>query len=121
MPQDILDECEEFSEEVIYLTTFRFGKQKHLVFIDLKLWLKLSTLQLHWHLNKFYQSKPLDLEQLPRSVGHFFEEQIEAFLDREKDEDKLKLKRGFCDWFLKWELVDTGVSNLKNQVQTVIC
>ena len=44
MPQDILDECEEFSEEVIYLKTFRFGKQKHFVFIDLKLWLKLSTL-----------------------------------------------------------------------------
>ena len=78
-------------------------------------------MQLHWHLNKFYESKPLDTEQLPHSVGHFFEEQIEAFLDREKDEDKLKLKRGFCDWFLKWELVDTGVSNLKNQVQTVIC
>ena len=61
-------------------------------------------------------NKSLDNENLPHSVGHFFEEQIKAFLENEKDEDKLTLKRGFCDWFWKWELVDTGVSDLKRQV-----
>ena len=25
------------------------------------------------------------------------------------------MKAGFCDWFIKWELVDTGVDNLNNQ------
>lgn len=72
--------------------------------------------QLHWHLNKFYLNKSLERDDLPRSVGHFFEQQIKAFLERETNEDKLKLKRAFCDWFWKWELVDTGVSDLKKQV-----
>ena len=73
-------------------------------------------MQLHWHLNKFYLNKSLETENLPHSVGHFFEEQIAAFLENEKDQDKLRLKRCFCDWFWKWELVDTGVSDLKRQV-----
>jgi len=85
MSEDLLEECEKFSEE------------------------------LHWHLNKFYLNKSLERDDLPRSVGHFFEQQIKAFLERETNEDKLKLKRAFCDWFWKWELVDTGVSDLKKQ------
>ena len=70
-------------------------------------------IQVHWYLNKHCHDKPPD--QLPQSVGHFFEQQIEDFLAAEKDHEKLRLKRGFCDWFLKWELVDTGVDDLKNQ------
>ena len=73
--------------------------------------------QLHWHLNKFYERKTLDSADLPASVGHFFEEEIRKFLANETDEDKLILKTGFCDWFWKWELVDTGVSDLKKQVK----
>ena len=72
-------------------------------------------MQLHWHLDKFYDSSSADLAALPPSVGHFFEDQMAAFVARETDEAKVKLKRGFCDWFWKWELVDTGVSDLKNQ------
>ena len=64
-------------------------------------------------MNKFYHDKPDD--QLPRSVGHFFEEQFQAFLAAEKDVVKLRVKAGFCDWFIKWELVDTGEDNLNNQ------
>merc|ERR1712061_653312 len=71
--------------------------------------------KLHWHLDKFYDSSSADLATLPPSVGHFFEDQMAAFVARETDEAKVKLKRGFCDWFWKWELVDTGVSDLKNQ------
>ena len=29
------------------------------------------------------------------------------------------MKRGFCDWFWKWELVDTAVNDLKKQVDKV--
>ena len=50
-------------------------------------------------------------------MGHFFEKEITTFLAEETDEDKRMLKTGFCDWFWKWELVDTGVSDLKKQVQ----
>lgn len=85
MPEDVLDDCEEFSEK------------------------------LHWHLNKFYERRTLNSVDLPASVGHFFEEEIRKFLANETDEDKLILKTGFCDWFWKWELVDTGVSDLKKQ------
>ena len=79
------------------------------------LFLSNYYLQLHWHLDKFYDSSSADVAALPPSVGHFFEEQMAAFVARETDEAKVKLKRGFCDWFWKWELVDTGVSDLKNQ------
>ena len=49
-------------------------------------------------------------------MGHYFEKEITKFLAEETDEDKRMLKTGFCDWFWKWELVDTGVSDLKKQV-----
>ena len=83
MPDDVLEECQEFSENVNFLC-----RSQHEV--TMYIW------QVHWHLNKFYHDKPLD--QLPRSVGHFFEEQIQAFLAAEKDVGKLRLKSGFCDW-----------------------
>ena len=101
MPADVLEECQEFSENVNFLFLFQ-----HKVLI-------IHICQVHWHLNKFYHDKPDD--QLPRSVGHFFEEQFQAFLAAEKDVAKLRVKAGFCDWFIKWELVDTGVDDLKNQ------
>ena len=35
---------------------------------------------------------------------------------KEPDDDKKKIKKALLDWFLKWEEVDTGVDNLKLQV-----
>ena len=101
MSDDVLEECQEFSENVsfILMSTLTQSKSK--------------ICQVHCHLDKFYHDKPLD--QLPRSVGHFFKDQIQAFLAAEKDVAKLKVKSGFCDWLIKWELVDTGVDNLNNQ------
>ena len=48
----------------------------------LKLYLFLSNyyLQLHWHLDKFYDSRSAYVAALPPSVGHFFEEQMAAFV-----------------------------------------
>ena len=81
---------------------------------------KSLKFQLHWHLNKFYERRTLNSADLPASVGHFFEKEITKFLAEETDEDKQILKTGFCDWFWKWELVDTGVSDLKKQVKILI-
>ena len=108
MPEDVLDECEEFSEKVIIIKEEFDHFSESLKF------------QLHWHLNKFYERKTLASADLPASVGHFFQEEIRKFLANETDEDKLILKTGFCDWFWKWELVDTGVSDLKKQVKILI-
>ena len=67
------------------------------------------------------------------SVGHFFEQKlvtfvfqyvnnsklfrIEEFLSQETNTEHLKLKKALLDWFIKWEKVDTGVDDLKNQVK----
>ena len=80
----------------------------------------IDFFQLHWHLDKFYENRTPNSAELPASVGHFFEDEIKTFLAKETDEDRRLLKTGFCDWFWKWELVDTGVSDLKKQVNILV-
>ena len=70
---------------------------------------------MHWHLNKSHDNSTLESQDFPPSVGDFFQERIDKFISDESDERRRRLKRGFCDWFWKWELVDTGVSDLKQQ------
>jgi len=68
---------------------------------------------LHSYLDKF--SSEDNTEPLPQSVGHFLEERINKFLEKETNVEKLKIKKALMDWFIKWEEVDTAVDDLKNQ------
>merc|ERR1711892_508534 len=78
----------------------------------LKQSLKFSE-NLHSYLDKFSREN-ID-EPVPQSVGHFFEERMDEFLLKEKNEEKCKIKKALLDWFIKWEEVDTGVDDLKKQ------
>ena len=74
--------------------------------------------QLHDYLNIFARENPK--EDIPQSVGHYFEEKLHAFINEEKDEESRKVKVALADWFMLWEEVDTGVDDLKKQVKNIL-
>jgi hypothetical protein len=55
-------------------------------------------------------------ENLPVSVGDYFEDQFEAFLATEADEETRRLKAALYRWHMAWERVDNAVEDLKLQV-----
>ena len=71
-----------------------------------------------------------DEEDLPTSVGDYFEHQFDKFLEKEQDKEKKNIKEALfrwfiscyhtsvlCRWFMQWESVDTAVEDMKQQVR----